>query len=156
MERRDSERLWPLHSFLSLAPLSGAASSARLHARQLLWEWSFTEISDTAELLVAELVTNAMYATQAMERYVPIRFFLLSDKARVVVSVWDCNPHLPVRRDVSEEAESGRGLVLVDALSDAWGWQPHQSLGGKIVWCEITVNAVPAELPGQYPDGGAQ
>ncbi|MGH7866135.1 MAG: ATP-binding protein [Candidatus Dormibacteraceae bacterium] len=130
---------WPLHSYLELGALPGAVPCARLHTRQLLWEWGFNEVSDTAELLVSELITNATYATQAIKQDLPIRFWLLSDKTQVIISVWDGNPRPPVLRDISEEAESGRGLVLVDALSDKWDWYPHKSFGGKIVWCEISL-----------------
>ncbi|MGH7868999.1 MAG: ATP-binding protein [Candidatus Dormibacteraceae bacterium] len=92
---------WPLRSYLELGALPGAVPCARLHTRQLLWEWGFDEVSDTVELLVSELITNAMYATQATSRDLPIRFWLLSDKARVIISVWDGNPRPPVLRDIS-------------------------------------------------------
>ena len=52
---------WPLRSFLELGALPSAVPCARLHARQLLWEWGLhTALGDSAELLVAEIVTNAI------------------------------------------------------------------------------------------------
>ncbi len=48
---------WPLHSYLELGAFPGAVPCARLHSRQLLWEWGLTDFSDTIELLVSELVT---------------------------------------------------------------------------------------------------
>jgi hypothetical protein len=50
---------WPLRSFLELGALPGAVPCARLHTRQLLWEWGLIALSETAELLVSEIVTNA-------------------------------------------------------------------------------------------------
>lgn len=131
---------WPLRSYMELGALPGAVPCARLHTRQLLWEWGFTEVGDTVELLVSELITNAMHATWAIKRDLPIRFWLLSDKTRLIISVWDGNHRSPKPKDPSTEAESGRGLVLVDVLSDNWDWYAHKSFGGKIVWCEISLN----------------
>lgn len=144
---------WPLHSYLELGALPGAVPCARLHTRQLLWEWGFKEVIDDAELLVSELVTNALSATATMRQALPIRLWLLSNNVRVVVSAWDGNPHPPVRVNVGNDAESGRGLVLVEALSDRWGWYAHKSLGGKIVWCELPREAVVA-APGHNPITG--
>lgn len=144
---------WPLHSYLELGALPGAVPCARLHTRQLLWEWGLNEVIDDVELLVSELVTNALSATAAMRQTLPIRLWLLSNNVRVVVSTWDGNPHPPVRVSVGDDAESGRGLVLVEALSDRWGWYAHKSLGGKIVWCELSREAVVA-APGRNPITG--
>jgi anti-sigma regulatory factor (Ser/Thr protein kinase) len=129
---------WPLHSHLELGALPSAVPCARLHARQLIWEWGFNGVINDVELLVSELVTNAVRASLTIKRDLPIRLWLLSDNVRVVVSVWDGNPRPPVRVDAIEDAESGRGLVLVEALSDKWDWFAHKSLGGKVVWCEIS------------------
>jgi hypothetical protein len=53
-------RQWPLRSFLELDAFPGAVPCARLYARQMLWEWRLTGLSDIAELLISELVTNAV------------------------------------------------------------------------------------------------
>jgi len=141
---------WPLHSYLELCALSGAVPCARLHTRQLLWEWGLKDAIDDVELLVSELVTNALHATAAMRQTLPIRLWLLSDTTRLVVSVWDGNSHPPVRVNVGDDAESGRGLVLVEALSDRWDWFAHKGMGGKIVWCELSREAAVA-APGRNP-----
>jgi anti-sigma regulatory factor (Ser/Thr protein kinase) len=144
---------WPLHSYLELGALPGAVPCARLHTRQLLWEWGLKEVIDNAELLVSELATNALRAAAAMGQTLPIRLWLLSNNVRVVVLVWDGNPRPPVRVSVGGDAESGRGLVLVEALSDRWGCYAHKSLGGKIVWCELSREAEVA-APGHNPITG--
>ena len=62
---------WPLRSFLELGALPSAVPCARLHTRHLLWEWGLTGLTDSAELLVSEIVTNAVQITQADARHRP-------------------------------------------------------------------------------------
>lgn len=128
---------WPLSSYLELGAYPGAVPCARVHAQQLLWEWGLVDVSDDVELLVSELTTNAVWASQSLEQTLPIGLWLLSDRQRIVVSVWDSNPRPPVRADAPEDAESGRGLLLVEAISERWGWYPPRDIGGKCVWCEV-------------------
>lgn len=59
---------WPLRSFLELGALPSAVPCARLHTRQLLWEWGLTSLIDSAELIVSEIMTNAVQVTQAETR----------------------------------------------------------------------------------------
>ena len=54
---------WPLRSFLELGALPSAVPCARLHTRQLLWEWQLADLADSAELVVSEIVTNAVQVT---------------------------------------------------------------------------------------------
>ncbi len=131
----DSE--WPLQDFIELGALPGAVPCARLHARQLMCEWGLTRLSDSIELLVSELVTNAMHASRAMEPITPLRLWLLTDKTRVKILVWDASPQPPARMNISEDAESGRGLLLVETISDKWDWYFPQDTGGKVIWAEL-------------------
>ena len=125
---------WPLRDFSELGALPGAVPCARLHARQLMWEWRLTRLSESVELLVSELVTNAVQASRAMDHINPVRLWLLADKTRVLILVWDASPQAPARMSISGDAESGRGLLLVEAISDRWDWYVPQGSGGKIVW----------------------
>jgi hypothetical protein len=127
----DSE--WPLQDFIEFGPLPGAVPCARLHSRQLMWEW-VTRFSESVELLVSELVTNAMQETHAMERITPVRLWLLADKTRVLILVWDTSTREPAHMNISGDAESGRGLLLVETMSDRWGWYFPEDIGGKIAW----------------------
>ena len=80
---------WPLRNFLELGALPSAVPCARLHTRQLLWEWQLTALGDDAELLVAELVTNAIQVTQADDRTASVRLWLLAECAtRRCLSGW--------------------------------------------------------------------
>jgi len=140
---------WPLQSFLELGALPGAVPCARLHTRHVLWEWGLTALRDDTELLVSELVTNAVHASQSMEWTFPVRMRLLSDRAQVAIVVWDANPQPPVRTEAGEDDETGRGLILVDAISERWDWNATPDTGGKVVWCVLTLlwlnRAVPVQ-----------
>jgi anti-sigma regulatory factor (Ser/Thr protein kinase) len=125
-------------SFLELGPLDNAVPSARL----VVQAWGFDDgFIERAELLVSELVTNAVYASQPLATPVPspIRLWLKPEGDRITVVVWDANPHEPVRRtDVPADAEGGRGLLLVDVMSEQWGCTfATPDRGGKSVWCIV-------------------
>jgi anti-sigma regulatory factor (Ser/Thr protein kinase) len=128
---------WPLETFLELGALPTAVACARWHAIQVLSEWGLKEFSERVELLVSELATNAVKASQSPDWIFPIRLWLRSDGARVMILVWDINPQPPKRVEADAEAESGRGLLLVETLSEKSDWYPHAELGGKVVWCLI-------------------
>jgi hypothetical protein len=136
-------RQWPLRSYLELRPLPASVRSARLHARNLLQEWRMEGLADTAELLVSEMTTNAVRASariadqQRESGQAPperMRLWLTSDRHSVLIQVWDADHHQPVRQDVGPDAEAGRGLLLIEALSTQWGFYVPDGRDGKIVW----------------------
>jgi anti-sigma regulatory factor (Ser/Thr protein kinase) len=128
---------WPLRDFLELGALPSAVSCTRLHARLVIQEWGLAALADNIELLVSELMTNAVHASWRVGSAASVRLWLLADRERVLIMVWDASPHAPVRAEVSAEAESGRGLMLVEAISTQWGTSATPS-GGKTVWALIT------------------
>ncbi len=124
---------WPLRDFVELDGLPGAVPCARHHCRQALWEWQLPGLAEDAELLVSELVTNAVAAATCSAS--PVRLWLLSDTARVLILVQDDSPHPPVRTQPGADAERGRGLLLVEAITSRWDWYVHQPGGvGKVTW----------------------
>jgi len=135
----DAISRWPLVSFLELGALPGAVPCARLHARQVLSEWGLQASAETLELLVSELVTNAMHITRAAAAGTPVRLWLVSDKTQVVIWVWDASPLPPEPADADDDAEHGRGLMLVQALSTRWGWDFPRGAGGKAVWAQYAL-----------------
>ena len=113
------------HDFLELAARPAAVACARLHARNLLWEWGLDWTAPDAELLVAELVTSAVKAKTARDE-AAVRLRLSNEGTRVLIEVWDADPWSPPA-----------ALFLVSALSARWGWYPTREPRGKVVWCEI-------------------
>jgi len=104
-----------------------------------------TSITDTIELLVSELMTNSVQAMAGQNGQPAIRLRLLGDNARVRIEVWDADPRPPAPKDPAAdgmpdlEAESGRGLFLVSALSARWNWTPTREPTGKVTWCELDI-----------------
>lgn len=87
---------------------------------------------DDLLLCVSEVVTNAvLHARSAPTMTVAI------DGTRVRVEVLDADPSLPVRRRRSLEASTGRGLLLLDDLTERWGTTPQGD--GKVVWFELVL-----------------
>lgn len=102
---------------------------AREYARTQLVSWGLEPLVDTAELLVSELVTNALRYGEG-----EIRLRLLLDRT-LVCEVWDAGLVQPRRRRARDTDEGGRGLQLVGLLSAAWG--SRRTPRGKTVWFEL-------------------
>ncbi len=150
----DLER-WPLHSTLTLGAAEGSVPSARAHLRQLLWEWGQAEVSQDAGAVVTELVANAVAASAELRPAVAsVLVWLGSDGHCVLVAVADANPRPPMRLNLEPDAEGGRGLALVEALSNRWGWHPASTAGlVKAVWAEWYLPAEAGQQPGiSLPD----
>ncbi len=135
---------WPLQSFLELGALPSAVPCARLHTRHVLWDWGMSSVIDSTELLVSEIITNAVHISREMD-LPAVRLWLLCDRARVVVLAWDPSPLPPLPVTPGEDTENGRGLLLVDAISERWGWYfPGKRPGadapgqrGKVIWAVV-------------------
>jgi anti-sigma regulatory factor (Ser/Thr protein kinase) len=125
--------LWPLRDSIAFGALPGAVPCARLHTRLVLAEWGLPELIDNCELVVSELITNAVAASRLVPGAAAVRLWLLADENRVLIAVWDANPCVPVRTDVGDLSEHGRGLQLVDVLTTRWDTYPTPQHGGKIV-----------------------
>jgi anti-sigma regulatory factor (Ser/Thr protein kinase) len=123
---------WRLDMILVLSPLPGSVPCARLHTRLVTAEWGLERINGTAELLVSELVTNAVRISAQLPARPPVRLQLRSDGARLLALVTDASPLPPICKDAAPGEEGGRGLMLVQELSDQWGWTPRQD--GKTCW----------------------
>ncbi|MEV5340785.1 SpoIIE family protein phosphatase [Streptomyces sp. NPDC052676] len=104
---------------------------AREYARGQLLSWDLEPLVDTAELLVSELVTNALRYGEG-----EIRLRLLLDRT-LVCEVWDSGLVQPRRRRARDTDEGGRGLQLVGLLSAAWG--SRRTHRGKTVWFELAL-----------------
>ncbi|MER5951255.1 ATP-binding protein [Streptomyces sp. NPDC001904] len=123
-----------------------SARHIRRIVRAYLHRWALTELTDTAELAVTELLANVV-------RHVPGRFcsvLILRVENGLRVEVTDPDPRLPEVQQAGQLAEHGRGLMLVEALTDRWGTTP--SPPGKTVWFECDAKnrdgAAPAPVRG--------
>ncbi|WP_449483884.1 SpoIIE family protein phosphatase [Streptomyces avidinii] len=118
-----------------LDPEETAPGRARRFARRALTRWGLEELEDSLELLVSEVVTNAVrYA----ERPVTLRL-LKTDVLRCEVG--DDSPQLPRQRRARDTDEGGRGLFLVNRMARRWGATRLSS--GKVVWFELALPGSP-------------
>ena len=134
----DPATAWSLADRLELGCLPSAVPCARLHTRAILAEWGLAHLNDTAELMVSELVTNALQATQAANLASPLTIYLHANDAWLRVGVWDALRQPPDQHPHSLTADHGRGLQIVAALSHDWGTY-HPTHGGKIVYALIPI-----------------
>jgi len=96
--------------------------------RATLERWGLAALADTSELIVSELVTNAVNHARG-----PIEVRLLRGRS-LVCEVGDSSFAMPTLRDPDTGADTGRGLRLVDRLAYRWGSRPTPC--GKVVWAE--------------------
>ncbi|MEE1941653.1 ATP-binding protein [Streptomyces sp. TRM 70361] len=117
--------------------------------RTQLTLWGFPEHVDTAQLCVSELVANVI---RHIGTGTPVTLAVSASRRRLRVELTDPGVRaLPAFPGESAERESGRGLVLLDALADRWGLVLREDV--KVVWCELA-NA-PQDHPAHRPHGEA-
>ncbi|MFI6937061.1 ATP-binding protein [Streptomyces sp. NPDC050287] len=117
--------------------------SARRFVHAALLDWKLPDLADTAELIVSELAANAVLHAQEDKFRVTLRR-LGDDQVRVAVI--DRSRTLPTLADANDDEDHGRGLAIVDALSQQWGTDPLN--WGKRVWADVA-----SPLPG--PSGNS-
>ncbi|MCQ4042191.1 SpoIIE family protein phosphatase [Streptantibioticus rubrisoli] len=103
--------------------------TARAFTRKQLADWGIGQLGDLAELLVSELVTNAL---RVASHEVQLRLMRVG---KLLVEVSDDDHNLPQLRRADEDDEDGRGLALVSNLSHRWG--TSRKAVGKVVWFEL-------------------
>ncbi|AUG78653.1 hypothetical protein CFP65_3875 [Kitasatospora sp. MMS16-BH015] len=120
-----------LGCLLELPCLPESAGTARKLVAAAVAAWSAEQLREVAELLVTELVANAVKHTGCTRIAVSVE----RQAAAVWVGVRDSSGELPCHLPLAHEAESGYGLGLVATLSSRWGvaWAPF----GKWVWFEL-------------------
>ncbi|MCX4776433.1 SpoIIE family protein phosphatase [Streptomyces sp. NBC_01264] len=122
-----------------------APAMARHLIRAAAAAWGARDRADEIELAADELMTNALVHTDGADG-VSMR---LTPEGRIRIEVEDTSSDLPRRREADDWAVSGRGLMLVDRLADAWGVEPRG--GGKCVWCEFAVQDPALRAPAPAP-----
>ncbi|MFI1360772.1 ATP-binding protein [Streptomyces sp. NPDC020898] len=116
-----------------LSPTPRGARLARLLAAEQLRSWELPV--DPARQIVAELAANAVTHGRVPGRDFRLTMYVIGGTLRIEV-VDTCGDRTPSPQPPSVDAESGRGLVLVEALADRWGWGPGLR-PRKMVWAEI-------------------
>lgn len=114
---------------------------ARSWLRGLLAGWDLAGVTDSAELVLSELLSNAVRNSEE-----PVEVLARAVDDEVVVEVFDRSHRLPIPRDASEDDPSGRGLVVTEALSREWG--VRERLDGKVVWARIGELTGRTQVPG--------
>jgi anti-sigma regulatory factor (Ser/Thr protein kinase) len=121
----------------TLCPRPESVRTGRDFTRATLRDWDMDELCDRAELVVSELVTNAlrhgMRSACALISDPSVRLRLLAQPPFVMCMVTDPGRDIPVLRESAPDAECGRGLTVVEACSVRWGWHLLDE-GGKVVW----------------------
>jgi anti-sigma regulatory factor (Ser/Thr protein kinase) len=124
--------------FLAVAP--EAAKVAREFTKATLTAWQLDEFVAEAVLIASELVTNAIRhgGCCAGADSPPVELAWQRQAGRVVCTVTDCNSAPPVLGLADQDAESGRGLQVVQAVAATWGWMLLGATS-KAVWAVLTV-----------------
>jgi hypothetical protein len=128
------------------AALPRAAGAARMFTTRVLAAWKLSHLNEAAELLVSELITNAVKHAGGIvdppERVgesageVPPVMLSLAVRDALLIQVWDISSAPPVRRSAGVDDVNGRGLELVESLSKEWGYESLRT-GGKIIWAAL-------------------
>lgn len=134
-----------------------SASAARRFATGTLHEWVSEDVCDVVELLLSEVVTNALLHAGS-----DVEVCVIREPDGIRVEVADQSRGMPAQRHWAGDASTGRGLALVDAMASGWGVD-HSAEGGKVVW--FTVGGPPKghhfgdfdldAFDDARPDGGA-
>jgi anti-sigma regulatory factor (Ser/Thr protein kinase) len=149
----------PIRNFSALlSPTPRGARLARLLATEQLRSWGLP--LNPAEHVVAELAANAATHGRVPGRDFRLTLYVVAGTIRVEITD-TCGDRLPRPQSFAPDAESGRGLVLVDALADRWGvvsGPPPR----KTVWAEIDLlppkhsgpySGAPGDLPQETREG---
>ncbi|MFI1410698.1 ATP-binding protein [Streptomyces sp. NPDC020707] len=136
---QNTHELKPWEYTLSIPNDPRAVTVCRRTLRLILTIHGLIRLTDTAELLATELISNAVCHAKG-----PAALRLRWRDGVLRIGAWDGDPDPPrptaAFADVAE-SESGRGLALVQACADVWGWYPlpRNGSGGKYVWCDLGV-----------------
>lgn len=132
---------------MKLAAIPDAPSAARRFAKSILNRWNLPGMIRDAELVISEMVTNAVQHVGIIDAYPKPTYMQLQEAKLIsvclyrhenflVIEVWDPSTEPPIKRDAEATDEGGRGLVLIEAFTEGWGYR-RPLTGGKVVWCAM-------------------
>lgn len=113
-----------------------SVSAVRSHVRATLTLWKLGELADDAVSIVGELANNAVVHAKGIGDYFEVG--LRRRDGVLIVEVSDSHQwQMPEKRDAGPDELDGRGLVIVECLSDNWGVRPRE--WGKTVWAHVAI-----------------
>ncbi|MGW7527172.1 ATP-binding protein [Streptomyces sp. NPDC054783] len=130
-------RAWRLPFLAEAEEVAALRRILRIH----LERWGLQELSESAQLCVSELVANVI---KHVGPGTPTMLAVSMSGTRLRIEVQDPDPRaLPTLTDVDADAEAGRGMALIEAISDRWG--VDLAHGRKATWCEFRTNLETAD-----------
>jgi anti-sigma regulatory factor (Ser/Thr protein kinase) len=124
-----------------LGAFPSAVPCARLHAKTVVHEWGLGHLAETLELVISEIVTNAVQASEgSLEQGYKLPFiqmWLSADDSSVGIQVWDSSNRMPQQQELELDAEHGRGLSIVQAMTEDYGAYRLEGGNGKVVWAVL-------------------
>ncbi|MET7455689.1 ATP-binding protein [Streptomyces sp. NPDC005574] len=141
------------HCAVELQALPARIGQVRRIVSAQLRYWHLDPLIDRAALGVTELLTNVHRHAQP-DKTCTVEIELLLD--RLMVSVYDHDPRLPVVEDLADAADTdalatrGRGLAMVAAVSESWGVRPDGE-SGKVVWFTLPTPSAPRPAAARPP-----
>jgi anti-sigma regulatory factor (Ser/Thr protein kinase) len=128
-DRRQTWHFPPLHHLVGVT---------RDEAAKTVADWGLADLADALELVLSELITNAIkHGRPPDDQDIILSLYLTGEGVRGEVR--DHGPGIPRQVHPDDDTEGGRGLFLVDAFTAAWGWEPLPT--GKAVWFELRAQA---------------
>lgn len=128
-------------------PAPASVRAARCFVGSVLAEWGLRAAYDAAEMLVSEVVTNAVLHARTSFTVTVTR-----SAEAVRVSVSDGSPAVPAQRMYGPDSTTGRGMRLVDTLALRWAVEPDGN-GGKAVWFEVSSSGDAGQVFDSWEDG---
>ncbi|HEV7193493.1 MAG TPA: ATP-binding protein [Jatrophihabitantaceae bacterium] len=128
-----------MHALVDIPGTPFAVGMARRIVEALLSAWELTEISDDAQLVVTELMGNAIDHAPGAASY---ELELVRRSDGVCIYLADGSSVRPFIAHLAQESRRGRGMRLVEALSSSWGAEDHH--GGKRVWADLLLTTATA------------
>jgi hypothetical protein len=95
------------------------------------------DLADDAVTIASEIVTNAVNAVPPGTAGLAIVYAIHAAPPGLRIYTWDIGPGHPAPADPDTDAVSGRGLTIVNALAERWGWWPTPASGGKVTWAQL-------------------
>lgn len=121
--------------FVSIAPEERRVCHLRRLAAATLAYWGIPEFADSVQLLVSEMAANAIIHGKGEE----VSLLLVHEHGRVRIEIGGQVSARPVLIEASPDAETGRGVFIMDVLADAWG----VSDDGTTTWCTVAASSLP-------------